>query len=85
MVNETKNPQHLDCGRSIPATPPRMDSFYPPFVAGIDLPHQGVVDSYNPTAAAGDITERECVELHRQRAAQLVLSGAGNAYVVTEG
>ena len=24
-----------------------MESFYPPFVAGIDLPHQGVVDSYN--------------------------------------
>ena len=27
---------------------PRLESFYPPFVAGIDLPHQGVVDSYNP-------------------------------------
>ena len=26
---------------------PRLDLFYPPFVAGIDLPHQGVVDSYN--------------------------------------
>ena len=26
---------------------PRLKSFYPPFVAGIDLPHQGVVDSYN--------------------------------------
>ena len=26
---------------------PRLGSFYPPFVAGIDLPHQGVVDSYN--------------------------------------
>ena len=25
----------------------RLESFYPPFVAGIDLPHQGVVDSYN--------------------------------------
>ena len=24
---------------------PRLESFYPPFVAGIDLPHQGVVDS----------------------------------------
>ena len=23
---------------------PRLESFYPPFVAGIDLPHQGVVD-----------------------------------------
>ena len=26
---------------------PRQESFYPPFVAGIDLPHQGVVDSYS--------------------------------------
>ena len=26
---------------------PRLESFYPPFVAGIDLPHQGVVYSYN--------------------------------------
>ena len=26
---------------------PRLESFYPPFVAGIDPPHQGVVDSYN--------------------------------------
>ena len=26
---------------------PRLESFYAPFVAGIDLPHQGVVDSYN--------------------------------------
>ena len=25
----------------------RMESLYPPFVAGIDLPHEGVVDSYN--------------------------------------
>ena len=28
---------------------PRLESFYPPFVAGIDLPDQGVVDSHNPT------------------------------------
>ena len=28
-------------------TMPRLASFYTPFVAGIDLPHQGVVDSYN--------------------------------------
>ena len=27
---------------------PRLESLYPPFVAGIDLPHQGVVDSYSP-------------------------------------
>ena len=26
---------------------PRLESFYPPFVEGIDLPHQGVVDSYS--------------------------------------
>ena len=26
---------------------PRLESFYPPFVTGIDLPHQGVVDSYS--------------------------------------
>ena len=26
---------------------PRLESFYPLFVAGIDLPHQGVVDSYS--------------------------------------
>ena len=26
---------------------PRLESFYPPFVAGIDLPHQGAVDSYS--------------------------------------
>ena len=26
---------------------PRVESFYPPFVAGIYLPHQGVVDSYD--------------------------------------
>ena len=28
---------------------PRLESFYPPFIAGIDLPHQGVVDSYSPS------------------------------------
>ena len=27
---------------------PRLESFCPPFVAGIDLPHQGVMDFYNP-------------------------------------
>ena len=26
---------------------PRLESFYPPFVAGIDLPHQSVVDSHS--------------------------------------
>ena len=32
---------------------PRLESFYLPFVAGIDLPHEGVVDSYNPSFVAG--------------------------------
>ena len=27
--------------------PPSLESFYPPWVAVIDLPHQGVVDSHN--------------------------------------
>ena len=27
---------------------PRLESFYPPFVTGIDLPHQCVADYYNP-------------------------------------
>ena len=35
-------------GKTIPdSTEARLESFYPPFVAGIDLPHQGVVDSCN--------------------------------------
>ena len=64
MMNETNNPQHLDCRRSIPAThgektipdsaEPRLESFYPPFVAGINLPHQGVVDSYSPSRSQAD-------------------------------
>ena len=29
------------------AAEPRLESFNPPLVTGIDLPHQGVVDSYN--------------------------------------
>ena len=34
---------------TIPASAePRQKSFYPPLVAGIDLPHQREVDSYNP-------------------------------------
>ena len=40
---------------------PRMESFYPPFVAGIDLPHQGVVDSYNPPWVASiDLPQSRC-------------------------
>ena len=35
---------------------PRLESFYPPFVAGIDLPHQGVVDSYSPWFPWGRIS-----------------------------
>ena len=56
-MKETKNPQHLDVvdrylgfmgDKTIPdSAEPRLESFYPPFIAGIDLPHQGVVDSYN--------------------------------------
>ena len=55
-MNETKNPQHGDCGRSIPATHGGLNdsrlggtSFHPPFVAGIDLPRHGVMNSYNLT------------------------------------
>ena len=51
-MNETKNPQRPDYGimgdKTIPdSAEPRLESFYPPFAVGIDLPHQGVVDSYN--------------------------------------
>ena len=31
---------------------PRLKLVYPPFVAGIDQPHQGVVDSYNLLTAS---------------------------------
>ena len=42
---------------------PRLESFYPPFIAGIDLPHQGVVDSYNPPFVAGiDLPHQGVVE-----------------------
>ena len=57
MENKTNNRQHFDCGRSIPeihgvktipdSVEPRLEKFYPPFVVGIDLPHQDVEDSYN--------------------------------------
>ena len=59
LVNETKNHNALIVvdrylrlmgDKTIPdSAEPRLESFYPPFVAGIDLPHQGVVDSYNPS------------------------------------
>ena len=55
MVQDYKNPLHLDMvdwylrqmeDKTIPdSAEPRLESFYPPWVAGIDLPHQGVVDS----------------------------------------
>ena len=32
---------------------PRLESFYPPWVAGMDLPHQDVVDSYSVCAHRG--------------------------------
>ena len=42
---------------------PRLESFYPPFVAGIDLPHQSVVDSYNPPWVADiDRPQSRCCE-----------------------
>ena len=35
-------------GKTIPdSAEPRLESFCPQFVAAIDLPHQGVVDSYS--------------------------------------
>ena len=56
-MNETRNPQHIIvvdrylrfiAYETIPdSAEPRLESFYPPFVAGIELPHQGVVDSYS--------------------------------------
>ena len=39
---------------------PHLESFYPPFLAGIDLPHQGVVDSYNLKC----ISNRDTAVLH---------------------
>ena len=40
---------------------PCLELFYPPFVAGIDPPHQGVVDSYNPPWVAGiDLPQSGC-------------------------
>ena len=39
---------------------PRLESFYPPWVAGIDLPHQGVVDSCSRCEIA-----RSCVNTWR--------------------
>ena len=53
-MGDYKNPPHLDVvdqylRRMVDKTisdeaPPSLESFYPPGVAGIDLPHQGVVD-----------------------------------------
>ena len=38
----------LTWDKTIPdSAEPRLESFYPPFIAGIDLPHQGVVDFYS--------------------------------------
>ena len=40
----------LIADKTIPdSAEPRLESFYPPFAAGNDLSHQGVVDSYNPS------------------------------------
>ena len=38
---------------------PCLESFYPPFVAGIDLPHQGVVDSYNLRNEISNVVKME--------------------------
>ena len=40
---------------------PRLESFYPPFVTGINLPHQGVMDSYNLSFLAGIDLSHQCV------------------------
>ena len=43
--------------------PPSLESFYPPWVAGIDLPHQCVVDSFNTPWVAGiDLTHQSVVD-----------------------
>ena len=44
---------------------PRLESFYPPFVAGIDLPHQGVVDSHNLTEWMAWLLMPWCLVWHR--------------------
>ena len=49
-----KNPLHLDAvgqyfrrvgDKTIPDSEPCLESFYSPFVEGIDIPHYGVMDS----------------------------------------
>ena len=42
---------------------PRLESFYPPFVAGIDLPHQGVVDSYSLALSHGYVIAKRITAL----------------------
>ena len=42
---------------------PRLESFYPPFVAGIDLPHQGVVDSYSLRRERWSFRHITCLKL----------------------
>ena len=56
LVNETMNPHYIDCSRSVPATNGGLNESrlggassgiaLSPFVAGIELPHQDIVDSY---------------------------------------
>ena len=45
---------------------PRLESFYPPVVAGIDLPHQGVMDSYNLTETACNLKQQILFEISRK-------------------
>ena len=54
---------------------PRLESFYPPFVAGIDLPHQGVVDSYNlPRASIHPLQMNRPPLIHRDRVTHIYAS-----------
>ena len=50
-MNETKNPQ--DSAELL------LELFFQPFVAGVGLPHQGVVDSYNHTHNAVSLKCRQ--------------------------
>ena len=45
---------------------PRLESFYPPVVPGIDLPHQGVMDSYNLTETARNSKQQILFEISRK-------------------
>ena len=44
--------------------PPSLESFYPPFVADINLSHQGVVDSYSLALSHRYILQYVQVKMH---------------------